>query len=153
MIWRLGLLFTVVPLVETALLIWIGSRIGPLPTVLMLLLSGLLGAWLAKREGAAVFRRLVADLQRGLPPAMHLVEGALVFAGALLLVTPGTVTDLVGLLLLFPPSRRAFAPVFLRWLAKRFDVKVSFGPPGFDPEVSRERTAPPKKSPFDHPIR
>lgn len=150
MIGWLMLLFTVVPLVETWLLIEVGSRIGPLTTVLLLLLDGVFGAWLARREGAAVIRQLFDDLGRGLPPGSHLVEGALVLAGATLLVTPGFFTDVVGIILLFPPTRRWIAPRALAWLLRRFNVRSVNVGPGRPIDPNR---APESRSPmFSHPV-
>jgi UPF0716 protein FxsA len=154
MIWRLALLFTVVPLVETWLIIEVGSRVGPLTTVLMLLFSGLLGGWLARREGGAVIRQLMDDLTRGLPPGPHLVEGALVLLGATLLVTPGFSTDVVGMLFLFAPSRRWLAPRVLAWLVKRFDLRgVRVGPPpNATAPVDPDRPPDQRRSMFSHPL-
>lgn len=156
MLWKLGLLFTVVPLVETWLLIEVGQVIGPLPTVLLLLLDGVLGAWLAKREGAGILRQLMADLGKGLPPAVHLVEGALVLVGAVLLVTPGLVTDVAGFALLLPPIRRRLAPIVMNRLVGSFlGEGVQFGQPR-PTDRSREEPRPEsgvRQSPFNHPIR
>lgn len=153
MIWRLGLLFTIVPLVETWLIIEVGSRVGPLTTVLMLLFSGIVGAWLARREGGAVLRQLVADLGRGMPPGPHLVEAALVLLGATLLVTPGFTSDLVGLLFLFAPTRRLLAPRVLAWLAQRFELRgVQVGPPPGTAPPDPDRPPSQRGSLFSHPL-
>jgi UPF0716 protein FxsA len=119
---RLLLLLTIVPAVELFLLLQIGSAIGPAPTFLMLLLTGVVGAWLAKREGLAVLRLVGSELERGLPPPVRVAEGALVVIGGLLLVTPGVVTDLAGVFLIFPPTRRWLAPRALRWVTGRVDL-------------------------------
>lgn len=149
--WKIGLLMIVVPLIETFVLIEVGSVIGPLWTVILLLLDGILGAWLARREGIAVLRQLSEDLQRGLPPARHLMEGALVLVGAVLLVTPGFTTDLVGMLLLFPPTRRRIAPVVLRYLSARFQIQNL--DPGESPPPAPEPARRSGESLFDHPVR
>jgi UPF0716 protein FxsA len=161
-IWRLLLLFTVVPAAELFLLLQIGSAIGPTPTFLLLLLTGVVGAWLAKREGLAVLARLGEELQRGLPPGERVMEGALVVVGGLLLVTPGVLTDLAGVLLIFPPTRRWLAPRALRWLMGRFDVGalqeevpdadegVRVRRPGAEPAFRRPEVRPtPFGTPFD----
>jgi UPF0716 protein FxsA len=155
MIWKLGLLFTIVPLVETYVLIKVGSVIGPLPTVLLLLLDGLLGAWLAKREGMGIVRQLTTDLGKGLPPATHLVEGLLIIVGAVLLVTPGFTTDIVGFFLLFPPTRRLAAPYVLRAILRRFNIEgVRIGPAGpIEPEPMHTPASERAGTPFDHPVR
>lgn len=150
--WKLALLMTVVPAVELYLLLQLGSLLGPTPTFLLLLLSGVVGAYLAKREGLSVLAALSADLQRGLPPAARLAEGALVLVGALLLITPGVFTDLVGLLVLIPPVRRALAPRLVRALgAGRVEGEPEPGPPG-DGEVRYRRVAPPAPQPKGTPF-
>jgi len=117
---RLLLLFTVVPALELFLLIKLGQWIGALPTVGIILVTGGLGAWLAKREGLDVLRQLQQETQQGMPPAERLVEGLLVLVGGVLLITPGVVTDLTGFLLIMPWSRRWLAPRVGRWVVKRF---------------------------------
>jgi UPF0716 protein FxsA len=120
--------FTVVPAVELFLLLQMGSFVGPLPTFAFVLVTGVLGAWLAKREGAAVWRQLTTDLASGLPPQQHLTEAAMVVAGGVLLVAPGVLTDLTGILFLFPPTRKWIAPHLARWLSARFGGVVELGP-------------------------
>lgn len=102
---RLLVAFVVVPLIELVLLIRIGQWIGLLPTVLLVIATGLVGAALARREGMRTLLLIQADLQAGRFPVGRLLDGALIlFAGALLL-TPGVLTDVLGLALLVPSSR------------------------------------------------
>lgn len=153
--WRLVLLFTIVPALELFLLLQIGALMGPTPTFLLLLVTGVVGAWLAKREGLQVLGQLSVELQRGLPPGERMMEGALVVIGGLLLITPGVLTDLTGVLLIFPPTRRFVAPRALRWLERRFlggegaplgdDVRVRVGDPPPRPPAGRS----PFATPFD----
>ena len=137
---RLFLLFTLVPVIELALLIRIGTWLGPLPTIAIVFATGLVGAFLAKREGFAVLRQLRDELREGVPPGARLVEGALVVVGGVLLITPGVFTDLAGFALIFGPVRRRLAPVVLDWGMKRFRP------------IQIERPEP-KKPHFDHPVR
>lgn len=102
---KLFLLFTVVPLVELAVLLQLGRWIGVGPTIGIVLATGLLGAFLARLAGASVLRKLREEMRLGRVPSDALVEGALVLAGGALLLTPGLLTDLAGFALLFPPSR------------------------------------------------
>ncbi len=129
----LFLLFTVVPAVETYLLVTIGGWVGAGETVTYLLAMGLLGAWLGKRAGFAVMREVFADLQKGVPPADRLVEAALVLVGSVLLVTPGVLTDVTGTVLFIGPVRRWLAPRVKRralaWLTSR-GVRVGTAGPG-----------------------
>ncbi len=95
----------VVPLVELFVFVQVGQWIGYLPAIVLLLVFSVVGAYLVKREGLNAWRRAQAQLRAGEIPAAELVDGALIlFAGALLL-TPGFLTDLVGLLLLIPAMR------------------------------------------------
>jgi UPF0716 protein FxsA len=155
---RLFVLFTVVPALELALLLQIGATFGAGPTFAMLLLSGFVGAALARQQGAAVLAQLRADLQRGLPPGDHVVEGALVLAGGLLLLTPGLLTDLLGLALLVPASRRALTPWMGRALADwgaRSGTSWQFGgavPPPQPPPAARTEAPRDRDWPFDHPV-
>ena len=112
----LAVLFLVVPLVELYVIIQVGQAIGALNTVGILLLDSLIGGWLMKREGMAVFRRLQAKLEQGEVPGAELVDAFLILLGGALMLTPGFVTDLVGMSLLLPPVR----VVVRRVLARRF---------------------------------
>ncbi len=146
--WKLVLAFTIIPLIESYLLIEVGSYFGPLATVGMILLTGVFGGWMAKREGTQVMRDLIADLQKGLPPAERLAEGALVLVGAVLLICPGVLTDLTGILLVFPPTRRFLAPRVLAYLASKFKFDRFEVGNRVDPAPHREQ-----HTPFDHPVR
>lgn len=112
----LALLFLVVPLVELYVIFQVGDAIGALNTVAILLLDSLIGAWLMKREGLAVFHRLQAKLEQGEVPGSELVDTFLILFGGALMLTPGFLTDIVGILLLLPPLRA----VVRRVLARRF---------------------------------
>ncbi len=103
---RLLLLFTTVPLVELALLLWIGARIGVGPTIALILVTGVAGASLARHQGLATWRRFQAALAAGRLPGDELLEGLLILVAGALLLTPGVLTDAVGFLLLVPPARR-----------------------------------------------
>ncbi|MFQ5904587.1 MAG: FxsA family protein, partial [Candidatus Binatia bacterium] len=92
MLARLFLLFTIVPLIELYLLIKIGSYLGALNTVLLIVITGILGALLARLEGLRVLRQIVQNLSQGIVPAEELVDGVLIFIAGILLVTPGVLT-------------------------------------------------------------
>lgn len=109
MLGRLILLFITVPLAELALLLWIGSRVGVLPTVLLIILTGILGASLARHQGFATWRRFQAALDQGRIPGRELVEGLLILVAGAVLLTPGILTDTTGFLILVPPIRRLLA--------------------------------------------
>jgi UPF0716 protein FxsA len=146
----LFLLFTVVPTIETWLLIRIGSVVGATETVAYLVGMGILGAWLGKRAGFTVMRQLFDGLRVGEPPADRLVEAGLVLVGSVLLVTPGVLSDLTGMLLFVGPFRRFLAPrvkaLALAWIQRR---GVVVGPMGPGP-AARERTRRERRI-FTHP--
>ncbi|MGD9797651.1 MAG: FxsA family protein [Acidimicrobiia bacterium] len=126
MIGLLALAFVVVPIVELAVLIRVGSEIGVLNTLGLLLLMSVVGSWLVRREGLGVVRRVQASLAAGRVPGTELVDGFLIlFAGALLL-TPGFVSDVFGISLLLPPVRAGVR----RLLARRFQARILPGPAG-----------------------
>jgi UPF0716 protein FxsA len=113
------LAFTVVPFIELYLLLAIGREVGFWPTVGGVLFTGVVGAWLAKKEGLRVLRRWQESLAQGHMPEEGLVGGVLVLVGGVLLVSPGVLTDVVGLFLLFPPTRRVIAALVRRRLERR----------------------------------
>lgn len=123
MIW-LAALFIVVPTVELFLLLQLGSWLGPAATFALVVITGVVGGWLAKREGLGVLADLQRELGRGLPPGDRLVEGGMVLVGGLLLITPGVMTDLIGFLLIVPATRRVLAPRLLGWIGRHVDVRV-----------------------------
>lgn len=101
----LALLFLVVPFLELFVILQVGRAVGAFNTVALLVAVSVLGAWLVKREGLGVLRRAQARVEAGAVPATELVDGVLIlFAGALL-ITPGFLSDIVGVLLLLPPVR------------------------------------------------
>jgi UPF0716 protein FxsA len=116
----LALLFIVLPLLDLWLLLVIGDVLGFWPTVALTIAVALLGGYLGKREGLRVlsqWKRALGELRM---PEDGLVSGALVLVGAVLLATPGVMTDVLGLLCLFPPSRRLIARGVSAFVASRF---------------------------------
>jgi UPF0716 protein FxsA len=120
----LFLLFLVVPFVELFVLIQVGQAIGVLNTIAVLVVVSVVGAWLVKREGLGTLARARSRIDAGHVPGTELVDGVLIlFAGALLL-TPGFLSDVAGVLLLFPPARAGFRAAAVRWLARRADLRI-----------------------------
>jgi UPF0716 protein FxsA len=105
----LFLLFLAIPVLEIYCLILVGRWIGALPTVLLVILTAAVGATLARHQGLATLQRLQATLARGELPAIELFEGVILLVGAFLLLIPGFITDLAGLVCLFPAARRVLA--------------------------------------------
>ncbi|HXE44218.1 MAG TPA: FxsA family protein [Conexibacter sp.] len=105
MLLPLILLFVVVPIAELYVIIQVGSAIGALPTIGLLIVDSVLGSWLLRSQGRAAWRRFRIALAGGRPPARETVDGALVIMGGALMLAPGFITDAFGALLLLPPSR------------------------------------------------
>lgn len=115
------LLIVAVPFVELYVIIQVWQSIGGFATLGLLVLVSVMGAWLVKREGAGVWRRLNDQLAVGNVPANEAIDGALIlFAGALLL-TPGFVTDIVGIFLLLPPVRAGLRSLLRRGVRNRIE--------------------------------
>ena len=110
----LVLVFVVVPLLELFLILQVGQAIGGWNTIGLLLLMSVAGAWLMKREGTGVLRRMQRVAAAGGVPGRELADGALIVFGGALMLTPGFLSDLVGLALLLPPVRAVIRPVLLR---------------------------------------
>ena len=123
MLGRIFLFFTIVPLVELFILIKISGHIGALNTILLVIFTVLLGAMLVRMEGLRTLRQIQSSLAQGQLPAEELIDGVLIFAGGILLLTPGVLTDLGALILLLPYTRMHFK----RWLRRRFDRMVASG--------------------------
>ena len=112
------LLLVLVPIVEVWLLIQVGQQIGVWPTVLILVVEAVLGAWLMRREGARAWNALNSSFATGRMPTQELTDGALVLVGGVLLMLPGFATDVIGFLCLLPFTR-PLARRLLTWLVVR----------------------------------
>lgn len=110
--------FVVVPLIELYIIIQVGEGIGVLPTVLILLVVSVGGAWLVRREGARAWQALKGALRSGRLPSREVTDAALVLVGGTLLLTPGFLTDALGLFLVVPLTR-PLARRALRWVIAR----------------------------------
>jgi len=124
---RLLLLFSVVPLVELALLVWIGRHTSWWFTLGLVVFTGVVGAWLARHEGLRCLRRFQQDLAEGKLPADPLLDGLMILLAGALLVTPGVLTDALGFALLIPPCRRLVRARLKRRIGARVFVSA---PPG-----------------------
>jgi UPF0716 protein FxsA len=117
----LVLAFVVAPIVEIGVFIAVGQWIGFGPALAVLLAVAVIGVWVVKRQGTGVLRRAQAELSAGRVPTFELVDGSLLLAAGVLLVLPGFVSDVVGLVLLVPPVRH----VPSRWVRRRAAVRVA----------------------------
>lgn len=131
--------FIVVPLIELAIIVQVGDLIGAVPTILLLLLVSLAGAWLVRREGTRAWSRFTETLRNGRVPTDEVLEGAMVLLGGALLLTPGFATDAVGLLLMILPVRALVASVLKRRLGSRVTVTSLGGPAAGRPPPPRRR--------------
>jgi UPF0716 protein FxsA len=121
--------FLVVPIVEIYVIIQVGELIGPWPTVALLVVESLFGAWLIKHQGRRAWRLLQDAVASGQLPSRELADAGLVLVGGTLLLTPGFVTDLVGFFFVLPMTRPIARRLLLAYLARRTTVTVArFGP-------------------------
>ena len=116
------LIFIIVPLAELYVIYLVGDAIGIVPTLAILVLDSLLGSWLLKSQGRAVWRRFNDTIQAGRIPHREVIDGVLVIFGGAFLITPGFLTDVVGLLLLVPPTRSTFRRLVVARLGGRVVV-------------------------------
>jgi UPF0716 protein FxsA len=117
---KLFLAFTIIPVLEIYLLIKLGTVIGALNTVIIVILTGILGAALARLEGLNTMIRIKEGLSRGEMPAEGMIDALLILIAGIVLLTPGFLTDIAGLLILIPQIRT----LLKRWLRKKFDEWV-----------------------------
>ncbi len=118
---QLALLFFLVPLIELYFLIKIGGIIGPLNTIMLVVITAVGGAYLAKREGLKTLYKIRESMMQGIMPAEELVDASLIFVAGILLLTPGLITDILGLLLLIPVTRKMFKENVKKWMKSRIE--------------------------------
>ena len=118
MLLKLFLAFTIIPVLEIYLLIKLGTFLGALNTVVIVILTGILGAYLARLEGLHTMIKVREGLNRGEMPAEGMLDALLILVAGIVLLTPGFLTDIAGLLILIPQTRL----VFKRWLRKKFNA-------------------------------
>ncbi len=123
MLLRLALLFVLTPLIELAILVYLGTIIGALYTILIVVATGILGAFMARNQGLAALSRIRGSIERGIIPSDEIFDGALILAGGLLLLTPGIITDIIGFAVLVPQTRRIIG----RWLRSLIRRRIQRG--------------------------
>jgi UPF0716 protein FxsA len=141
----LVLLFIVVPIAELYVIIKVGGAIGILPTLAILVADALLGSLLLRHQGRAAWRRFNAAIDERRFPGREAADGVMVAVGGTLLLTPGFLTDIAGLLLLVPPTRAVIRGGLFRFLRRRF--RLVEGPAGWGYDRMRGRGAPPDPGP------
>jgi UPF0716 protein FxsA len=122
--WLFLLLFVGAPLIELYFLIQVGSVIGALPTILLSILTAVIGGWLVKLQGLQVLMRVREMLDRGETPALEVLDGAVLLLCGFALLLPGFVTDAIGFLLLIPPVRHALVRRYIDIVPVHGDVVV-----------------------------
>ncbi len=120
----LVLIFIVMPVAEIYVIIKVGEAIGVVPTIALLVLDGFLGAALLRSQGRAAWARFSEALARGKIPAREVLDGAMVILGGAFLITPGFISDVIGALLLIPPSRAIFRGIVARLALRRASFVV-----------------------------
>ncbi|QTN00057.1 membrane protein FxsA [Sediminibacillus dalangtanensis] len=111
----------IVPALEIGVLVWSGNKIGPWWVVLLIILTGVLGAWLAKRQGLETLARARQSMAYGQAPREEIMDGICILLGAAVLLTPGFITDAIGFLLLFPTTRKPIKRWMLNMLRRMMD--------------------------------
>lgn len=132
MLSRLLLLFIIVPAVELLLLIQMGRWIGTLPTIGLIVVTGIVGAYLTRQQGLQVLRRIQQEVKTGQMPGGTLLEGGMILVAGAVLMTPGVLTDALGFLLLIPQTRKLLRGVAWRQIQRMIDkgqIRIGgFGP-------------------------
>lgn len=124
MLGRLFVIFAVVPVLELYVLIKVGKLIGAWETVAILLAMSFAGAWLVRHQGFSILSRIQGELASGRLPAAELLDGFLVLVGGILLLTPGFLTDLLGIFFLVPAGRFILKQYLRRWMERRVNNGV-----------------------------
>ncbi|MEQ8786033.1 MAG: FxsA family protein [Pirellulaceae bacterium] len=123
MFWKLLLLFIVVPLVELTLLLLLGDYTRWWVPLLLVILTGVVGAALARHQGWRTYRRIRTEMREGILPGDALLDAAMIFAAGGMLLTPGMLTDALGLSLLTPFCRRFYKARLKAWFKAKFELK------------------------------
>ena len=118
MLWKLFLAFTLIPVSEIYILITIGGQIGILPSIALVILTGIVGASLARSQGLQTLGRIQDSFQQGLVPGEELLNALLIAIAGIVLLTPGFLTDAAGLFLLIPATRT----LCREWLKRRIEL-------------------------------
>jgi UPF0716 protein FxsA len=109
------------PVVEIIVLLLSGNLIGFWPTLFLIVATGLIGAYLAKRQGMETWRKAQEQIRYGMMPGNEIIDGVCIFIGAALLLSPGLISDIMGLILVFPPTRNLLKPIVIRFIMNRMN--------------------------------
>jgi UPF0716 protein FxsA len=125
----LVILFIAVPIAELAIIIQVGQLLGVWWTIALLVVDSILGSLLMRAQGRAAWRRFTTTVQSGRPPAREVADGVLIIFGGALLLTPGFISDVAGLLFLLPPTRAIIRRLFLRRAMARIAASMTTAGP------------------------
>jgi len=140
------LLFLVVPIAELWVILEVSDYLGAGPTIILLIALSVFGAWLVKREGLGIWRSINQQIRDGQMPTRSLLDGGLVLLAGALMLTPGFLTDVLGILLLFPPTRALVRGVTMRFFGKRYRTYAVVGQTsGFVYRTARSRSGSPPR--------
>ncbi|MCT4478726.1 membrane protein FxsA [Peribacillus frigoritolerans] len=109
------------PVVEIIVLLLSGNLIGFWPTLFLIVATGLIGAYLAKRQGMETWKKAQEQIRYGMMPGNEIIDGICIFIGAALLLSPGLISDIMGLILVFPPTRNLLKPIIIRFIMNRMN--------------------------------
>ena len=147
MLARLFLLFTIIPLTELWLLLWFSSLTSPTVTFGLVVVTGILGAWLARKQGSQAWRKIQQHMAQGQPPTSVLLDGLMILIAGAFLITPGIMTDMVGFALLIPVCREMLKRHVGEWLKQRaktqFQTHTTFHTSGGGFQEFQQRPASP----------
>ncbi|MDD2352176.1 MAG: FxsA family protein [Atribacterota bacterium] len=124
---KLILLFIFVPFLELYILLQVGKHIGVLLTIIVVIVTGIAGAYLVKKQGLHIIMRIKRKMNEGIIPTDNLMEGVLILIGGILLLTPGFITDIVGFIITIPQSRKIFLMYFKKLVKNKIgDSKINY---------------------------
>lgn len=116
------LLFIIaMPIIEIIVLLLSGNMIGFWPTLFLIVATGLIGAYLAKKQGMETWKKAQEQIRYGMMPGNEIIDGICIFIGAALLLSPGLLSDIMGLILVFPPTRNLLKPFVIRFIMNRMN--------------------------------
>jgi UPF0716 protein FxsA len=121
------IIFIVVPIAELYVILQVGDAIGAVPTILLLIADSIIGSLLLRSQGRVVWRRFTEAVQAGRVPHREVLDGVLVIFGGAFLITPGFITDIVGVIFLLPPTRAVARRLIMRGVGRRFSIFVAGG--------------------------
>ena len=124
MLLRLFLLFTIIPLAELWLLLWFSSLTNPTVTFGLVVVTGILGAWLARKQGSQAWKKIQQHMVQGQPPTGVVLDGLMILIAGAFLITPGIMTDMVGFAFLIPSLREIMKARIGEWLKKRALMQI-----------------------------